>query len=260
MDHAVRIVTPSHALFALTLVALGIWTVVAGDFAGVWQPVARDLPYREALRYTCACLSLAGGIGLLWPRTAAIAARSMLQFFALWLMLVKVPAIVRAPAVEVSYESAGETAVIVAGAWVLFAWFAADRGRRWFDAPAGSRGLRLARVLFALALVAFGLSHFVYVRETAALVPHWLPAHTTLAYVTGAAYLAAAVALLAGRLAALAARLAAMQMGLFTLLVWAPVLAAGSAQQDEFVLSWTLAAAAWLVADSYQAAATVPRS
>ncbi len=250
-----RIVSVGHAVFAATLIALGVTSLITGEFAAIWQPVPQGIAGREALIYLCAFVSLACGIGVLWKPGADTAARVLFVYLLLWMLLFKLPYILRAPGIEVNYQSCGETAVLVAGAWVLYAGCAGGWDRRWLRFAVADRGIRLARVLYALALIAFGLSHFAYVNLTAPLVPRWLPAHAAWAYLTGSAYLAAAVAVLAGLWARLAAALSALQMGLFTVLVWVPAVAWGPAsasQRAELVVSWALTAAAWVVADSYR--------
>jgi uncharacterized membrane protein len=256
LSWAMRIKSVGQAVFAATMIALGIMGLIKGGGLGpIWLGVPKGFPAREALAYWCAVVSLACGIGLFTRRAAPTAARVLFLYLLLWMLVFKLRFIVLAPTVEGSYQTNGENAVMVAGAWVLYAWFAADWDKRRLGFAVGDTGLRLARVLYGLAMIAFGLSHFAYVELTVPLVPDWLPGHLFWAYFTGCTYLAAGAAVLVGVCARPAAALSALQMGAFTLLVWIPFLASGHISDQhwiEFVVSWTLTAAAWVVADSYR--------
>ena len=223
---------------AASIFALGVLGLAAGDFVAVWQPVPKGTPARESLAYLCAIVCLASGLALPWKSTAARAAHVLLVSFAAWMLLFRLPVLFKSPTVAVLYESWGECAVMVAAAWVLCAY-----------------DLRIARWFYGLALIAFGVAHFAYARETAALVPAWLPAHSAWVFLTGCTYVAAGAAVLTGVAARLATTLSAVQMALFTVLVWVPGVMLGHAdipRWSELLDSWALTAGAAVVAKSYR--------
>jgi uncharacterized membrane protein len=251
-----RIASVGHAVFAATLIALGILGLINSNFAAVWQPVPKGVPAHEVLGYLCAFLTLTCGIGLLWQRTALPAARVLLAYLLLWSLLMNLPDIFHAPTTFGSWYGFCEATVMVAAALALCTLFAADRESHTLGFATGDKSLRIARVLFGLALIYFGVGHFAFLKETVADVPGWLPWHMACAYFTGSTFIVAGLAVLIGLYARLAAALSTLQIGLFVLLVWIPIIAAAGPksafQWSETVISWALMAAAWVVSDSYR--------
>jgi uncharacterized membrane protein len=238
-------ITAGHAPFAAILIFLGVQGLVTGNFTIVWQPVPKWAPAREALVYLCALVSLGSGVLLLWPRTARHAARTLLALLVVWFFAWRVPALFVASLIEGTW-SCGETLVIAGAAWALTGW-----------------GVRVPAVLYGLGMIPFGYAHFGNVKGTASLVPGWLPWHVFWAYATGATFIAAGVAMIVGVSARLAAALSALQMALFFLLVWVPILLAGSLsafQKGEVVSNLALVAAGWAVADALYSRTAIPRT
>jgi uncharacterized membrane protein len=249
-----RFATVSRTVFALVLIGLGILGLVKGDFAPGWPPVPESMPARQALAYLCDIVYLACGVGLLVRRTSTLAARVLFVYLLLWLLVLRLPWIVISPQVG-TWWPACSTSVMVAAAWVLYSSLAGDWDRRYFGFVTGDKGVRVARMLFGLGLIPFGLAHFLYLDATAPLVPGWLLWPVFWSYFTGGAFVAAGLAMIFGVCARLATALVALQFGMLTLLVWLPRVLEGSLsafQWNEFVVSILLTACAWVVADSYR--------
>ena len=253
-----RILQPALTLFAIGMIGLGILALVYGDFALVWQPVASWIPGRAVLAYGSGLIMLLGGVGLLIRATAAWSARILFPYLIVWLLL-KVPALVVAPQIEAVWLGFGEIAVLVAGGWVLFATLARLREGSPLTFATGESGIRLARILFAVSLIPIGLSHLVYVKETAELVPAWLPYRAGWAYLTGAGQIACGLGVLFLIFPRVAAMTEAGMISLFTLLVWGPAILAAPRTRlpwTAFFISWAISASAWAVANNIPAKTT----
>jgi hypothetical protein len=235
---------PSRVLFAAALMALGITGLVNGDFALVWQNVPAHVPGRTILACACAMIELALGIGLLWQRTSAWTCRLLFPYMVLWLVLLEVPGVIHAPLDAGAWGSVGEIAIVAAGAWFLFA------------THAGNAGARASRVLLILALPMIGVEVIVDgLKFGDKVMQPWLqllPDPMAWACFTGVCSIATALALLFGVWPKLASMLEAFMLGLIAVAYWAPALHTGRTATTAFIISFLVAAGAWVVADGYR--------
>ena len=238
--------------FAIGAVGLGLLGLGTDDFALDWQPLPLSVPFRGQLAYASGAVLLGSGVALLVRASRARAAAAFAAYALAWLLLLRVPPVIAAPRSVGAWLGWGENALLMAGAWALWASFPNAGDGLTGQLRAGSAaGVRL---LYGLALPLVGLSHFVYAADTAAMVPAWLPARLGLAYFTGAGHAAAGIAVLLGIMPRLAATLEAAMITSFVALLHAP----GVALEPRSRLQWTmffvatmLAGAAWSVARSY---------
>ena len=246
-------IQPSRISLALAMIAIGLISLVYGNSSFIWVAIP-DMPGSATLVYLCGLIAIAAGAGLLLKPYLLLACRVLVIFLLLWLVI-KLPYLAGTPGRLANWETCGETLAILAGALCLLATNAGDWEKRNLQFAVGEKGIRIARYLLIAALITFGLAHFAYVDMTAKLVPRWLPFPYALAYLTGAASLAAAAGMLIGVYPRLAANLETVMLWLFTLLVWIPRVSSVPSDQGnwtEWFLSAAIAAGAWVVADTYR--------
>src|SRR5215831_17557917 len=138
-------IRPSQAVFAAAMVGFGITGLIYGNAAVIWEPIPKSLPGRPVIIYLCALIQLGAGVGLLLRTATVLACRILLAFLLLWLMLLKLPALILAPQVMVSWESFAEVAATSAGGWCLLAAHATGAWEeRHLRFAVGGNGIRAA--------------------------------------------------------------------------------------------------------------------
>lgn len=103
---------------------------------------------------------------------------------------------------------------------------AADN-RNWLDILTGP----VARIIFGLPFVIFGINHFVAGEQMAGAVPSFIPGGIFWIYLTGAALIAAGVAIAINKLTTWAALGLSAMLASFVLLMHLPGLANEATQQ-----------------------------
>jgi uncharacterized membrane protein YphA (DoxX/SURF4 family) len=235
-------------VYGLAGILMGAAELAFCNFAAMAHPAPGHFPTMEYLGLFSDLVLIAGGIAMsLGRRIAGIGAIALAALFVLMLAL-QFPAILKGWTISVTWEEAAEPTAMAVGA--LCAWSLLGEG----DDAGRAQVARIARIVFGLCLIAFGISHFAYLKYTATLVPAWLPPSQIFwARATGVVHIAAGLAILSGVQARLGAVLLTAMFVTFGLLVWLPATIHDPhrySNWSETTTTWLLVAAAWCVADS----------
>jgi uncharacterized membrane protein len=121
------------------------------------------------------------------------------------------------------------------------------------DHSSPSPSVRIARVLFGLCNVSFGIEHFTAIPQTASMVPSWLPFGGRFwAIATGVAMLLAGLSLISGILAQFAAWALTLLFATFEVAIWIPRVAGDPHHQIPWAgsaMNLAVAASACMVAE-----------
>ena len=234
-------------VFGGSAVLLGVIALMWHD-ADTWQTLRQiwRLPFGAFIGGCLMMLQIAGGVGIEYRGTARLAA-IVLGIVYLLFSLACIPGIVAAPTSYVNYGNFFEQFSPLCGALAVSAASETNAAR------AAAFG-RVARLGLGLSAISFTLSQIFYLRFTADLVPKWIPPNQIFwAILTTIAFALAAIAILINRQTPLAITLMALMLTLFGVVVWIPILIAhpkAHLNWSEFALTFLIAGAAWVVADS----------
>jgi uncharacterized membrane protein len=235
-------------------IVFGAAAVLFGVIALMWHDADTgqnllhiwSLPFGTVIGGCLMIAEIAGGIGIQFPRTARLASVVLCAVY-LCFSLACIPDIIGASNI---YERYGGSFFLflslLCGAMALYAATEANAAR------AVAFG-RLARLGLGVCAVSFTLGQILLPRETADLVPKWIPPNQMFwAVLTTVAFGLAAFAILINRQARLAMRLMTLMMALFGVMVWVPRVIADPKSHfnwSECVLTFLITGAAWAVAD-----------
>jgi uncharacterized membrane protein len=255
---------PEVALYAIGLIGIGVLSVVSRDFAFDWQNVPAFHPGRDLLAAACGLFAIAVGIALFFRVSRSLAVRALLPYLLAWQCL-KIPRVILFPRIEGVWIGFGEVGMLLAGGLVLFARLSGLERSAVFGRMSGSRGVRIAQIIFGLAVIPVGLGHIFYPSITAGLIPSWMPFHLFLAYFTGIAQIGCGLAILFSFFPKKAALIETAMLALFAFFVWGPdtwsgLIAKAPGQPPgarfpltAFFITWIIGASAFLIADNWSA-------
>jgi uncharacterized membrane protein len=218
--------------FAIAITAFGIqhfiYAITGAGLGPPWTPVNHLLAYPIGAALIAAGVGIATGIQV---RCAGIMLASVVVVRALLCYAPKLAANVRDPG---PWTSAFEILAMGGASLVLAATYTTWRSRTDRTGGRPSAWFQVGKMLFAVALIVFGIQHFLYATFIATLITPWIPGHLFWAYFVGVAFVASALAIASGILAPLAATLLGTMFFLWVVMLHAPRVVAALHNANEW--------------------------
>lgn len=244
-------------LLAFDTVAAGVFDLVWGGFDSAHQPIQAfgdNIPGCEVMAYITGVWMVTAGLALLWRRSARTGAVALaliyLIFTIFWL-----PRFYNAPKylgfhipVLVGVFAGFGSQLIVAVAGALLYVSPTRRDVLW------SRTILVARWIFGICSIDFGLSHLTDIRANLFYVPKWTPfGQEFWVILTGICFVLAGLAILSAALDDLAARLLALMFLAFNVVALPQFIIAQPRDHvpwGGYAYNLAAVAASWILADA----------
>lgn len=229
-----RATTVGRVFYGIAMVAFGVQNFMYTGFLVGLELVPRGIPAHAALAYLTGAVLIVAGLGI------AVGVRVRLDALILAATFLLFALIRRGPEIPVILTDIPrrtvllETLCLSAGAMVLAYLAPSETGAlsRW-NVLAGKLASP-GRYILAISMFIFGIAHLQVAGFIASLIPSWMPGRLFLAYFTGIAFFAAALAFGIGKFLRTAGVLLAAMFFLWVVLLHAPRVAGAMHNPDEW--------------------------
>ncbi len=185
--------TFGRVLYALSLLGFGLQYAIYGQLRGSLPLCPAGLPHHHVLAYALAAVLISSSLLLLFSwRTLTVSLLLALLLLAcsalrLWPLHGNLNDALLSTFKDANARTLFLQCLCFAAAAMILHGLAAG--------AKGNYALMPGRILFAFAMILFGLQHFLDVRYLARLVPHWIHGHHLWVIVTGFALIACGLAI-----------------------------------------------------------------
>ncbi|MGH8496812.1 MAG: hypothetical protein ACREVN_11825 [Gammaproteobacteria bacterium] len=252
MSTAPEIPGPARILFAAGIIGLGLQNLILTDF--LWlEPVPAWLPARKVWASATGIALILASLSILVDRKTRPGAGALGLVLFLWALVLHLPILIREPGNGGAWGTAFKIIALAGAAWLLAAVSTDDRGSVDRRESFVSKMATPARVGFGIALLVFGILHFVYHDYIASLIPAWIPGSAYWPWFTGVAHIATGASILTTVKGHLGATLLGLMYGLWALMLHMPRVAADADNAQEWTdlfMAVALCGGALLVAGS----------